>query len=241
MHVRSEPHAVVLGPAAPAEDERIQRLVRLAGLGRLLCDLQVASRPGFERRPDGISPGQELVQSECEDGEAAGLPWVQLRALEQPFAEHLGATLGIGVRERRKLRRGALSTLDGLALQTLTRLALQPPRNSCIRESLATGLSSPDRLALQPPGHLSEELAGAGFFPNPEGRFDPRCEWMAAERLVVGGWPVVRGDGGANGVSNRRVRGIDLGGRALQRFADDLLRCEVHPEQGLDTRATSTR
>ena len=56
---------------------------------------------------------------------------------------------------------------------------------------------------------------------------------MAAERLVVGGWPVVRGDGSANGVSNRGVRGIDLGGRALQRFADDLLRCEVHPEQGL--------
>ena len=56
---------------------------------------------------------------------------------------------------------------------------------------------------------------------------------MAAERLVVGGWPVVRGDGSANGVSNRGVRGIDLGGRALQRFADDLFRCEVHPEQGL--------
>ena len=135
-----------------------------------------------------------------------------------------------------------------------------------------------------PSGHLSEELAGADFFPHPEGRLDPGCEGMTAECLVAGRRPIVRRDGAtagrqpfvrrngdatgrrpiigsdgsatggrpairydgamtrrrsipgrdgaANGVPNRGVREIDLRGRAFQRLADDLLRPEVHPEQG---------
>ena len=56
---------------------------------------------------------------------------------------------------------------------------------------------------------------------------------MVAERLVVGGQPIVRSHGGANGVPDRRIREVDLLGRALQRFVDDLVRREIHAEQGL--------
>ena len=265
MLARGEAHAVVLGPAAPAQDERVEGLVRLARLGHLLCDLQVTVRRGLERRPDRISPGQELVQAEREDGEAAGIAWVQLRALEQPFAEHLGAQFGVGVRECRKLHRGAwsipdclavlpprrspgrlmlslaLSSLDSLAFRALGRLAIEPSRRRsgslmpCLSRSLLDWLALQplDRPAPQPPGHLPEKFAGAGLLPNPEGRFDPGCEGMAAERLEIAGRSVLRGDGSANGISDRGVRGIDFGSCAFQRLADDLFRREIHAEQGL--------
>ena len=56
---------------------------------------------------------------------------------------------------------------------------------------------------------------------------------MRPERLVVGRRLVIREDGLSNGVPRRRIGGIDLRRRAFQRFADDLLGREVHPEQGL--------
>ena len=84
-----------------AEDERKKRLVRFAGLGRLLGNFQVAVRLGFERRPDRIAPGQELVQPEGEEGKAAGFVSTEAGALEEPTAEHLGATLRPSVRQPR--------------------------------------------------------------------------------------------------------------------------------------------
>ena len=110
--VIDDPHAVVLGPATPAERERVEGLVRLARLGRPLCNLQMPGGAKFERRPVGISAGEELVQPECKDVETAGLAAAQLRPLEQPFAEDPGAAPGIGIRKRREIRRGALPILS---------------------------------------------------------------------------------------------------------------------------------
>ena len=62
------------------------------------------------------------MQPECEDGEAAGLARVQLRALEQPLAEHPGAAIGIGADECRKLLRGALSIAGYVAVLLPRRL-----------------------------------------------------------------------------------------------------------------------
>ena len=201
------PHTVVLGPAPPAEDEGVEGLVRLAGLGRLLRDLQVAVRRGLERRPHGVSPGQELVQPEREDGKPAGIVLAQLRSREEPLTEDRGAAIGVGAGELREIRGGARLFLR--------RLALRPLR----------------RPSLEPPGHLPEELAGAGLLANPERRLDPRRQRMTPERLVVRWGSVVGSDGGANGAPDRRVRRIDRRGRAFQRFADDLLGREVHAEQ----------
>ena len=98
---RRDPHPVVGGPAMAAEDERKKRLVRFAGLGRLLGNLQVAVRLGFERRPDRIAPGQELMQPEGEEGKATGFASVDAGTLEEPTAKHLGATSRRGVRQPR--------------------------------------------------------------------------------------------------------------------------------------------
>ena len=81
LFLRDDPHAVVLGPATAAEDEREEGLVRLARFGRFLGDLKVTVRLGFERCPDGVATGEELMQPEREDGEAARLGPVPVRPL----------------------------------------------------------------------------------------------------------------------------------------------------------------
>ena len=70
LFLHDDPHPVVLGPATAAEHEREEGLVQLARFGRLLGDLQVTVRPGFERCPDRIATGEELMEPEREDGEA---------------------------------------------------------------------------------------------------------------------------------------------------------------------------
>ena len=196
-----DPHAVVLGSATAAEDERVERLVQLARCGRLLRELQVATRSGFERRPDGVAAGEELMEPEREDGEATGLGAMQIGALEQPCSEYLGASIGIAARELRKLRGGA-----------------------------SPGFG---RVAGQPARHLSEEPARAGFFTHAEGRLDPGREGMTTELVVVVGGRFARGDGVADAVSYPRGFDVDLGRRAFEGLADDLLRREGHAEQRL--------
>ncbi len=76
--------AVVGGSAVAAEHQRIQRFVGIAGFGSLLGDLQVPVRLRLERCPHRISTGQELVEPEGKDREAARLVLAKCRPHEQP-------------------------------------------------------------------------------------------------------------------------------------------------------------
>ena len=209
---RREPHPVVGGPAMTAEDQREKRLVRLARFGRLLGNLQMAVRLGFQRRPHRVAACQELVQPEGEEGEAAGFVPVEIGPPEQPAAQDFGAALRLDACEFRELRCGG-------RLAAPVRLVMAAPDGRAV--------------PCEPAGRLPKERTGVRLLAHAEGRFDPGSEGMRPERVVVGGRFFVRCDRLSKGAPDRRVRGVDLRRRTLQRLAYDLPGREVHPEQGL--------
>ena len=79
-----DPDAVVGGSAVTAEYQRIQGFVGLAGFGALLGDLQMTLTLRLKRCPHRISTGQELVEPEGKDREAARLVLAESRSLEEP-------------------------------------------------------------------------------------------------------------------------------------------------------------
>ena len=162
---------------------------------------------GLQRCPYRIATSQELMQPECENRETTRLGAAQVRPLKQPVSEHLGASFRIDARH--------LCELVGSAL-------------SIFGESPFSR-----RPALQPPGRLSDELAGLRLLADAECRFDPGCERMTPKRFVAGGR---RGTGSHCAVDfghHRFDREVDLRGRAFQCFTDDLLGRKIHSEQGL--------
>ena len=184
-----------------AEDERIQRLVRLARFRRLLGDIEMAMPLGLQGCPYRIAAGQELMQAKGEDRKAALGILAQRRTLEQPAAKYRRTLLGPGADELRKYCRGALPAADLCALKSARR--------------------------------LPHESAGCGLFAYAEGRLDPRGKRVSSKRLVILQRLHLAGDSIAETGADRGIGRIDLRRRALQRFADHLLRGEGHPKQAL--------
>ena len=81
---------VVGGTAMPAEHQRKQRLVGFARLGPEFRHFEVPDVFGFERGPDGIAAGEELVQAEGEDGELAGWAAKQVCPVQQEALDDVG-------------------------------------------------------------------------------------------------------------------------------------------------------
>ena len=143
------------------------------------------------------------MQPEREDGEATGLGPAQVRALEQPAAEHLGATLGIDPGELGERRGGARTTVQGLAFQPSGHLSEELP---------GAGLLAYPERRLDPgcEGVATERLVvlWRRFFRG-NGIADVVADWR--------GW----------------FREVDLRRRTFKGFADNLLRRKGHSEQGL--------
>ena len=180
---------VVGGAAVAAEDQREQRLVRLARLGHLLGHLQVAVGLGLDRRPDGVATGEELVQTEGEDREAA-----------RRAATQLGPLAAGSVAGRRRSASGSVPVEPG---QFLGGAVLAP----------------------QAPRRLSDEPAVPSSGATPNVGLDPGGQRVGAEGLVVLRWrrrPMTTARAASPCTAGSSQS--SLGGRALQRLADDLAR-----------------